>query len=245
MKENFFSMVEQYPLESKQNFEERINSYIWNSIPEYGELWTAGGLKNKVEWDGTLKSFYGNTIVFPLSSQAISYVEEIQLKLNRSCGHFLAESLDKDTFHITLHDLVNGVDLARIEKSMRVKGFVARSILEQVKKLNLPAIRMESTCVFNMASTSVVLGMKPVDEESCRVLMMLYELFQVVVPLGYALTPHITLAYYKPGIYTAEMLAPLRELIADYNKKEKLVVELDGKELVYQEFYSMNHYVTI
>lgn len=242
---DWFAKIMQIPLETKEQFENRVNAYIWDSVPEYGELWTAKGLDNKVERDGKLKPFYGNTIVFPLEEEVTSYVEEIQSQLYQSCGNMFAELLNKETFHITLHDLVNGPEISGIANAMQVKGFAAFSILEQLKKLDLPVIHMESTCVFNMASTSIVLGMKPADEESCKRLMMLYDLFQVIVPLNYGLTPHITLAYYKPGIYNAEILRTLREVLQQLRSKTKLILELDVKKLVYQEFDNMNHYKTL
>lgn len=243
-KQWFEQLKREYPFETKEHFENRINRFIWNSIPEKGELWTIGGLITKVNEKGSLKPFFGNTTVFLLDDHAVSFVENIQKKLYECCGHILAESLGKETFHITLHDLVNGSVRSRIEKKMQMKGFTAYSMLAQLKKMDIPPIRMESTCVFNMASTSLVLGMKPADEESYQTWMMLYEFFQNAVELEYRSTPHITLAYYKPGIYPAEELTALRELISECNQKEKLVTELSINKLVYQEFESMNHYIT-
>lgn len=245
----FDELMNTADLETLEMFENRINTYIWNSIPEQGELWTSKGLEGKVysEWEtqsGKLKPFYGNTIVYTLDEKAISYVKEIQNRLINECQGFLAEPLDSNTFHITLHDLVNSQNQNEIMQRMKHTGFVALSILQQLKRMNITKIRMESTCVFNMASTSVVLGMKPTDEVSMKVLMLLHQLFQSVVYLDYPLTPHVTLAYFRPGIHSAEMLAPLRKIIDDINRSEKLVVELDITQLEYQEFCSMNHYIT-
>jgi hypothetical protein len=62
-----------------------------------------------------------------------------------------------------------------------------------------------------------------------------------VVPLGYALTPHITMAYFKPGTYTQYDLNCLRQALGAVEQE----VELRFEDLFYQEFRDMNHYETI
>ena len=104
---------------------------------------------------------------------------------------------------------------------------------------------MRTTRVFNMMNTSVVLGLEPVDDENCCRLMQMYERFHKIVPLGYALTPHITLAYYKPGVYPEEYLYALAGAFDTCNQKLGQIVELDIEGLHYQEFSDMNHYRTI
>jgi len=235
-------------LETQEALETRTNQFIWDSIPREGEFWTSDSVERKVypEWEpdqGKLKQFFGNTMVFQLNDDEISYVKDIQDRLKSDCKEFLAEPLVSSTFHMTLHDLVNSDNYFEIERQVKATGFAAISILERLKRMEIPPIYMESTCVFNMNSTSVVLGLKPADEESCRWLMLLFELFQSVVGLKNPLTPHITLAYYRPGKYKAEVLEPLRVIIDEVKQKEKLRLKLDITRLVYQEFFSMNHYV--
>ena len=89
-----------------------------------------------------------------------------------------------------------------------------------------------------MVNTSIVLGLAPAEEETrCR-LDGMYTALESVVPLGYALTPHITMAYFKPGTYTQDDLNYLRQALHPV----ELDVELRFENLVYQEFTDMNHY---
>jgi len=162
--------------------------------------------------------------------------------LYEKCGCMLAQKLKGDTFHITLHDLNNGVLSHELMKKMKQSERTARMILEELKENNSLKIRMRSTYLFNMMNTSVVLGFAPIDEEACCKLMSLYDRFQEVVSLSYLLTPHITIAYYKPGVYGMEQVTALTELINEINAKEKVEVVLDIEKLVYQQFSDMNHY---
>src|SRR5699024_741804 len=75
---------------------------------------------------------------------------------------------------------------------------------------NEPPLQMRATRTFNLVHTSVVLGLEPSDADSWRQLDRMYQELEAVVPLGYGLTPHITLAYYKPGSYSEADAARLR-----------------------------------
>lgn len=244
-------------LETLKQFEERISKFIYNSIPEEGDFYTSEGLKKKVigaeeaavseylsqEHVGKLKEYGGNTIIFPLEQGIAEHCEWMKKYLLDKCGGFFAEKLDSKTFHVTLHDLVNGPDMESMKVQMDEVRKKALECLEYIQKMEMDSrIYMETTCVFNMASTSIVLGLKPVDENSCNKLMMLYEMFQKVISLNYPLTPHITLAYFKPDQYRAVELNSLRNVIGQLNNWQKQKVVLDIKKLCYMEFSDMNHY---
>ena len=49
--------------------------------------------------------------------------------------------------------------------------------------------------------------------ESCRLLMRYYEAFQPILCLNYPLTPHVTLAYFKPGILDERQIKCLQRVI--------------------------------
>lgn len=251
------SMCEE--METLKQFEERTNSFIYNSIPTEGMFYTSEGLKKKVtgveevnmsvhlskEHVGLLKAYGGNTVVFTLDEETKEYCEKIQNLLLDECSEVLAEKLDRETFHVTLHDLVNGSDPGEIKAQMDMAKKKAQECLKHIEEMGLGLrshIHMETTCVFNMASTSIVLGLKPADEESCNLLMMLYKIFQNVIELPYPLTPHITLMYFKPNQYRADELEGLRNVIKQVNHLPKLKVELDVNQLCYMEFSDMNHY---
>lgn len=97
---------------------------------------------------------------------------------------------------------------------------------------------MKTTWLFDMVNTSIVLGLVPADEETWRRLDEMYTALESVVPLGYALTPHITMAYFKPGTYTQYDLNCLRPALHPV----VLGVELQFVNLFYQEFVNMNSY---
>ena len=101
---------------------------------------------------------------------------------------------------------------------------------------------MRATYTFQMVRTSIVLGLEPADSGTAEKLDALYERFQDVRRLGYALTPHITLAYFVPGDYAGELVTKLREALGPVRDFEMV---LDTRRLVLQEFLHMNCYATI
>ena len=118
-----------------------------------------------------------------------------------------------------------------------------RGLLREIRACPVK-IAMKSTWLFNMMNTSVVLGFAPVDEDNCRRLMELYEAFQSVVYLPRALTPHVTLAYYKPGVYPRYAVEGLERGIRRVEEDGPVYLELDTEKLVYQRFASMDRYET-
>jgi hypothetical protein len=62
-----------------------------------------------------------------------------------------------------------------------------------------------------------------------------------VVHLGYALTPHITMAYFKPGTYSQEQVRRLSQALTEVD----LEITLRPEDLVLQNFADMNHYETV
>lgn len=233
--------------------ESRVNtldSYIKDSLPRYRKdvdkpekkmalFETNPNLNAKVRGDKLLP-YYGNTAVFLLKEETKKRLSDLQKELYRKAGWMLAEKLQPGTFHMTLHDLVNGPrqNDALLEEMARAEE-KARILLEQWK--DLPPIRMRATYLFNMVNTSVVLGLAPADRENRKRLDDMYTALNEVVPLPHALTPHITLAYYRPGTYTAYDVECLREAL----HRVELGVTLDMKDLVLQTFTDMNSYETV
>ena len=58
------------------------------------------------------------------------------------------------------------------------------------------------------------------------------------MPLGYGLTPHITVAYFRPGVMASQQLSQLRKAFRPVDWE----VRLEMDKLVYQKFTDMNHY---
>ena len=198
-------------------------------------LTTAGGLRDKVDDAGRLLPFPGNTVVFLLDEGTKAALHRVQTRLHERCGHMLAQPLELSTFHMTLHDLANGALLPR--QAEMAAG--ARLALDEIRSQKLPPIPMRATWTFNMVSTSIVLGLEPRNQAAWEQLDGLYERFQQIRHLDYALTPHITMAYFRPGVY------PDTTALAQAVGPVELEVELDIKQLVLQNFDHMNAYHTI
>jgi len=64
-----------------------------------------------------------------------------------------------------------------------------------------------------------------------------------VVALNYPLTPHVTLAYYKPGSYGPEAVAALADALREINTLPKVRITVDADCLHYYTFADMNTYL--
>lgn len=218
-----------------------LESCIGKSLPD--GLETRKGLEDKVDANGDFRPFRGNTMVFLLDEHTKQELAKLQKTLHDAAGYMLAKKLDPSTFHMTLHDLENVANADRGDtrpldvRMERAKNKV-KPLLEQWG--NHPPLKMQASHLFNMVDTSVVLVLKPADEESWQRLDALYCALEAVKPLGYALTPHITMAYYRPGIYSSFETEPLQKLLTSV--EQKLEVELRMEDLVLQFFTDMNHY---
>lgn len=216
-----------------------LEEYIPHSLPEQGEFETNPNLLKKVNPDGRFLPFYGNTVVFLLEDDVKKILAKWQAQLYEAAGGMLCQPLAPDAFHMTLHDLVNGRErTAALCRKIEETKKQAEAFLAQWRAL--PPLRMKATWLFNMVHTSIVLGLAPADEETASRLDALYTAMEAIVPLGYGLTPHITMAYFRPGRYSAEQLRPLRGVLRPMD----LEIQLKIDRLVYQTFTDMNHYET-
>ena len=180
-------------------------------------------------------------MVFLLSEEEKDALSVLQDSLYAAAGHLLAQRLSPDTFHMTLHDLANGAPGGKTRAWMQATEPIAKRILEDIKAEDLPPIAMGGTWMFNMVNTSIVLGLAPEDSEGEVRLQRMYEALHAAVPLSYALTPHITLAYFKPGTYCGESLEALRSTL----HSAPIPITLDMEKLVLQHFSDMNHYYSL
>ena len=236
-------------METLEMLQRRIRAFEPDSLPHEGGLVTkdARSLLVKVNKEGGLIPFWGNTVVFLLDEETRAWVREIRDELYGACADMLCtERLCEDTFHMTLHDLQSGASDSDIFTCVNDTREQALSVLTEVRAEMTAPIVMRPTWVFSMVNTSVVLGLEPMTEQDCARLMAAYERFHEVTPLPYPyLTPHITLAYYRPAEFGEEQLMRLRGVLALLSAAEKPVVELRAEDLVYQEFGSMNRYRTV
>ena len=140
-----------------------------------------------------------------------------------------------------MHDLLNGEEGADLRWRMGEMEHRAKELVYQIAERK-EEIRFKSSVLFNMVNTSMVLGFEPADEESCQRIMEYYEILQEVIPLNYPLTPHVTIAYFKPSWIEAEQVNRLWNVIDWVNQQEVIEVTLSTQMLEYQLFSSMNHY---
>lgn len=216
-----------------------LNDYVSDSLPA-GAFATNPNLTHKVDDTGSFLPFCGNTAVFLLDEDVIWRLQQLQDRLYEAAPNMLAQRICSDSFHMTLHDLVNGpTGTPGLEQRMGSVEIKAKACIAQWRE-EAP-LRMRGTWMFNMVNTSIVLGLEPSDPDSYERLDKMYSKMETIVPLGYLLTPHITLAYFRPGTYSPESVAQLREALG----AQQLDVILDIDHLVLQNFTDMNHYVTI
>ena len=214
-----------------------LEDYVWRSIPKQGDFPTNHSLTKKVSFTGAFLPFYGNTVVFDLCDESKMELQKLQDKLYRNAGWMLSQKLDPSTFHMTLHDLVNGPELTEeLKAGMAEAEAKGKPLLAQWRKL--PPLHMKTTWLFNMVNTSIVLGLVPADAESWHSLDEMYTALESTVHLGHALTPHITMAYFKPGIWSQYDMNYLRQALCPVELEIKLRME----GLHYQVFQDMNHY---
>ena len=215
-----------------------LSDYILHSLPNEGVLQTNPNLRQKVAQTGAFLPFFGNTVVFLLNDGVKTALADIQEKMYIKAGSMLAEKLVPGTFHMTLHDLVNGPvqDEALCHRMSRAEQ-TAKEILARWR--DWPDLHMKATATFNMVNTSIVLGLEPADGESWGQLDEMYCTLHRAVPLSYGLTPHITLAYFRPGTYDQTRLHSLREALGPV----ELGVKLRMADLQFQNFRDMNTYL--
>lgn len=217
----------------------RRTAFVWDSLPEEGGFVTHPRLTDKVDPAGRFRPFYGDTVIFDLTDEDKEWLSGLQRMLYTACGALLAEPLDPESFHITLHDLHSGTDADVVADAISRSREGVKSLLT-----SLPgnwAVSVRPTAVFSMVATSVVLGFEPVSEEDCAALMGLYGAIEQVVPVGYPLTPHVTLAYYRPIAGGEDMLCLLRKALAEV-QGSMTPRTLTLSQPRYCAFTDMNHY---
>ncbi|MEQ2424227.1 hypothetical protein [Enterocloster hominis (ex Hitch et al. 2024)] len=235
-------------METLNQFRERVYDFEYNSLymNHDGCFCTNSSLNDKVDASGKFKKYIGNTILFSLDlndaktkivRKKLKYMQDI---LYSKCQGMFAERLNENTFHMTLHDLVNGRPENVVDEEICLIREKAKIFMENVCKESW-IIRLKTICVFNMVHSSVVLGLEPYSNPDCDKLMDLYECLERIYPVGYQMTPHITLAYYKPGIYQDDDIKKLKEAF-DFLSNETFVMEFTSESLKCQDFCDMNHY---
>ena len=239
-------------MESLQQLHDRICKFAPQSLYFSDSLDTRSSesLICKVNENGSLKPFFGNTVVFLLDPAEKAEAKRLQACLYTPFAEnqhpFTAQPLKEETLHMTLHDLANPTTLQDGHTVENTRAY-ALEVLSRVKQDFSKPIKMRPKWLLSMMHTSILLGLLPADEDNCRRLLGMYECFHEVVPLKWPyLTPHITLAYYKPMDVCFEDLQKLRAVLDAFNQNPPdFTFRLRPEMLVYQEFDDMNSYRTI
>ncbi|BFL46564.1 hypothetical protein [Lactonifactor longoviformis] len=229
-------------MESKDAFYIRIRELErYNLADRTQDLRTNVKLKDKVRDNGSFCPFYGDTVSFLLEDKIRCRLKEVQQILYASAPGVLAEPLREETFHMTLHDLTSGTERGRIKEKTQSNENKVRRIFRSLEGEHPKNIQMISSYLFNMVNSSLVWILLPWGKEDYQELMELYQRFQEIAALDYPFTPHITLAYYRPGSYSGRQLESLALMMQELNK-ERLYINLNLNSLVYCTFSDMNHY---
>lgn len=229
----------------------------WKYNPITGRFSTHPDLRYKVDDAGRFLSFQGSTVVFKLDKPACRYLHRISGILQEKLGGMLAEPIPGASYHMTLHDLISPeqtdaigafADEARTTYTAQYLSEVTRSLEEAGKRVDEfrsdysgRRIQMRADRVVNMVSKSIVLMLRPATEEDYAFLLELYRRFDDIKDLPYPLTPHVTLAYFKPGEIDGDRLAEVIRLI-QVDGCDPMMLELSVEGLFAQRFDDMGHY---
>lgn len=228
-------------METLQQFKERTSFIKGGNLQS--ELITNQKLADKIDEYGNMKVFYGDTVVFLLPNEVKQMLLKRQDILYNQFGVFLAQRIDEQNFHMTLHDLSNSNNIELIKDEIQDNKEKCIELLKFINMREHEVIPMKTSFVCNMVNTSIVLGVQPADEISHQRLMSLYELFNDVHELSYPLTPHITLAYFKNLQMGYDDICALRNIFNQLNEYS-IEFDLNVDMLKYQRFSSMNDYVS-
>ncbi len=220
----------------------------WKYQGVQGTFPTHEGLKLKVNPDGTFPPFPGSTVVFRPDRTCLQVVLQMQRVLYHHLdgSGMLAAPLPASTMHMTLHDLISPETASgsaeeyeqEVENSLRD----AAEIVEDIRKQYAgKTMAMTADRIVNMVSKSLVLLLRPRTEQDGELLEALYHRFDCIRPLSYPLTPHITLAYYQPGLLDGDLLAEGIDL-AGTRPGESPVFTFYPEALTVQRFHDMQHY---
>ena len=232
-------------METYNEFLDRINSFEKAKINFGNECFRGTSIPQKVNNDNSFRAFYGDTVVFELDEVFKKPLAEYLDMLYRTVPQCFCEKISPKTFHVTLHDLSNSIDLQSIEQELIENERKIIEKREKLKKYKNEIIKMKSIAVFNMVNTSLVLGLYPSSEKDFNKIMALHSICDDVKKLSYPFyTPHITLAYYNINgfdLHVAEALVKTVEML-----NEKLIdINLNVNDLYYQRFTSMNDYINV
>jgi len=236
--------------ESAEQFDART-AFVHERMDTARRFETGAALRDKVDENGVLLPYIGDTVVFDLNEGTKTWLADAQAMIYDACGHFtlFAERLDPASFHVTLHDLCSGrpEQAADVLSKMQAREAAANVHIEAFKWQYDKTIRLRVKGMMNMLGISVALAFEPVSQDDWEPLNDMYMRLQRVTQLPYKLTPHVTLAYFRPDAngYGADVTQALQKTIDEANETfAGREIELPLSALRYSCFTDMNHYCT-
>ena len=226
----------------------------WKYETVRGMFPTHEGLTAKVRPNGSYMPFPGSTVVFRPGKLCMQVVPLIQQVLIEKTGEpdLFADLLPVSTIHMTLHDLISPeqcasdpADTARYNHEISVSLRRAAEIAEEIRKEYAGrTITMVSDRIVSLVSKALVLMLKPRSEQDYELLMELYQHFDEIRTLPYPLTPHITLAYFRPGMINGDRLGEALDF-CQIRPENAPVFEFDPEALTAQKFLDMKTYADV
>ena len=232
------------------DYEQRTS---WKHEPISGDFHTHEGLARKVGPKGEFLPFPGSTVVFRPEKACLQSVLWLQCRLYSRLDEkgVLAEPLPFSMIHMTLHDLISPETCAsdptdREQYAREAAGSLRRAaeIVEEIRRDHAgEKIAMVPDRIVNMVSKSLVLLLRPQTEQDFGLLMKMYRRFDCIRAFP-QLTPHITLAYFRPGMLYGSVL---REAVdyAQGSPEMSKVFHFSAEALTAQFFSDMQHYTDI
>lgn len=227
---------------------------VWKYAPIGGTFHTAEGLARKVRPDGSYAPFSGTTVVFRLGKRELRILQLMQQLLEQALegADMLASPLPVSALHMTLHDLISPENCASDSENSVQYNREMHTSLKQAAEISARIskdfagrkIVMVADRIVNMVSKSLILMLRPGTEEDFTLLLDMYKRFDSVAALPYPLTPHITLAYYKPGILDGEVLNKAVKC-AQIHPENAPVFTFYPEALTAQAFRDMCNYLDI
>ena len=222
----------------------------WKHERMYGCWMTDGRLLKKVSAEGRFLPFAGTTTLFRLDRRTRNILGLMQQNLYRHLGDtgMLADPLPLSSLHMTLHDLdspetcMPDTEEGR-EREMRASLEKAGEAVEEIRReLAGKEIAMACDCMVNMVSVSLVLLLRPETDEDFALLQEMYRRLDNVRTMSYPLTPHVTLAYFRPGMLDGNVLSAALDAV---RPREKIVFPLYPEALTPAWFSDMRRYADV
>ena len=216
----------------------------WKYEPIHGCFHTHEGLINKVDCAGKMLFFPGTTVICR-PREGMPDLLSMQARMHELLDEtgMLGERLPADSMHMTLHDLVS-LEYAEEEYDRQMSESLRKAfeITAAVKELYAcRAIVMEADRIVNMVCKSLVLLLKGKTEEDWELLMDLYQRYDHIISFPHAFTPHITLAYFRPGMLDGGRLQQAVNRL-QIRSENRMIFTFPVEDIAVQSFMSMKEY---